>query len=193
MKKITLFAILMLTVSTVIISCSGRNAEKEREDSIRRADSIAAVEAANEEALRLAEQNRQDSISQDSIQNAENFTQAVKALENISSASDIDKYLKNLGFTGATKSSKKSQYDPLIEEDREIDVTKANYTFTSGDKTINYQSETEESLSGGSSTEKITVEGDSEALDNLYKALKVKVEGEITKKGNTITIVKGWA
>ena len=68
MKKFVLIATGLFLTIGIMASCSGRNAEKEREDSIRIADSIAAVEEAKEEALRIAEQARLDSIRQDSIE-----------------------------------------------------------------------------------------------------------------------------
>ena len=68
MKKTFLFSLLLLIVSIVFLSCSGNNTEKLREDSIRKADSIAAIQAEKEEAARAAEQARLDSIRQDSIE-----------------------------------------------------------------------------------------------------------------------------
>ena len=68
MKKYTLIATGLFLTIGIMASCSGRNAEKLREDSIRKADSIAAIQAEKEEATRAAEQARLDSIRQDSIE-----------------------------------------------------------------------------------------------------------------------------
>ena len=60
------FIFIIGTFLSVATSCSGRNPEKEREDSISTADSIAVIEVAIQET----EQVRINSIQQDSIENA---------------------------------------------------------------------------------------------------------------------------
>lgn len=64
MKNLILIFLIGTFVS-VFISCSGRNTEKERADSIRIADSIASAQVAKYKA----EQARLDSIREDSIKN----------------------------------------------------------------------------------------------------------------------------
>ena len=95
MKKFILIASGLFLTIGIMTGCSGRNAEKEREDSIRIADSIAAVEAAREEALRIAEQARLDSIRLDSIENEENLR--IKP-QYFSYDIDSQKKMKSLGF-----------------------------------------------------------------------------------------------
>lgn len=63
--------------------CAGGNAEKEREDSIRNADSLTAVEA----AIKTTEQTWEDSIRQDSIAKADASLQASTQYDDI-----INKY-----------------------------------------------------------------------------------------------------
>lgn len=62
MKKFLFLFSAVILISIFITSCMGKNTEKEREDSIRQADSIATAEAAQ-----AAEAARIDSLRQDSI------------------------------------------------------------------------------------------------------------------------------
>ena len=96
MKKISLFSLFLFVVSVILSCCAGNNSEKLREDSIRKADSIAAIQAEKEEAMRAAEQARLDSIRQDSIENEEKLR--IKPQYFISYVSDTQKKLKSLGF-----------------------------------------------------------------------------------------------
>lgn len=66
MKKILYSAASLLLFAGIAVSCSGNsatNADKEREDSARNADSLAAIEA----SLKQIEEARVDSLQQDSI------------------------------------------------------------------------------------------------------------------------------
>lgn len=185
MKKFLLGAAALF----LLVNCAGKGAsEKDQEESDRIADSIAQVEA--ERAA--AEQARQDSIRQDSIQKAEEFAAVVKALEKLPENRDrIPSYLKSLGFEGSKKTSTKT--DDYLGSQIEIEVEKYYYTLTMGDKRIIYSFEIEETLAYGNSTEKITIEGDEEALDNFYRFAKRKnVQAEVTKKGNTVIISDSW-
>lgn len=80
MKKI-LFALLLPLSAVFVGSCSGSDKETERqrqyEDSVRRAESIAAVERA------AIEQARIDSIRQDSIAKAELQSQESKKIDKL--------------------------------------------------------------------------------------------------------------
>ena len=188
MKKILFGVIAILAM----VSCSGSGNgtdDKAREDSIRRADSIHLADSI---AAVKSEQALQDSLRQDSIKNEEIFANGVKGLANLPDASNVDKYLKGLGFTGTTKKSTKKEYDDLVESEVEFDVIKCDYTLTAGNKTIKYQMDMKDSLSWGESKTKVTIEGDDEALENFYKHAKNE-DGEVTKKGNTVIITKGWA
>ena len=184
MKKLLFGAAALLVM--VMASCNGAS-EKAREDSIRIADSIAQIEAAKA----AAEQARLDSIRQDSIQNAEEFSRVVKALENLPNEKDkIVGYLTALGFKGSKKTSTRTQ--DYIGSEIEVEVEKYHYTFTLGDKSITYSMDFEDTLAFGSCTQKITVEGDDDALDCLYRAARKKYDN-VSKRGNTIVIEESWA
>lgn len=75
-------------------SCDGGRAERERQDSIRRADSIAQVEA----AMAAAEQARLDSLRQDSIEKVEKAMAAVPSFNTLIST-DSEALFKKLGYT----------------------------------------------------------------------------------------------
>ena len=87
MKKLLLIALPLIMLG----GCAGGNkAEKEKEDSIRQADSLAAVEATVNAAQEAAEQACLDSLKQDSISKAE----AQQASDNAATAkydADLDK------------------------------------------------------------------------------------------------------
>ena len=87
---------------SVTTSCSGRNSDKEREDSISTADSIAAAEIESS-----AKQVSIDSIRQDSIENANPLTFQTFChphdvegitLQDFYKASQIEKSLKSFGY-----------------------------------------------------------------------------------------------
>ncbi|MCH5318686.1 MAG: hypothetical protein J1E38_03125 [Paramuribaculum sp.] len=183
MKKLFYFAAGLLVMAGMAVSCTGTGskADQEREDSIRRADSIAKVEAAIKDSIAKAEAARLDSIRQDSIAKAEEFSKALDALKEMTLTENSGKKLKELGFTGSTREEQSGQ------------VKKLNYTLTVGSKTCKV-SYTVDSTEAYCETEKITVEGDDEWLEEFYqKSLKRKGGGpewfcDVTKKGNTVTI-----
>lgn len=190
MKKL-LFGVMALIL---LASCSGNGGtDKSREDSILRADSIRQADsiAAAEVALK-AQQAMQDSIRQDSVRNDEAFANALKALEHLPSSGNLDKYLKGLGFTGSSKSSVRSEYDDAEGFDREVDVQKFNYTLTLGNKSIKYQRDIQSTMSWDTDEEKVTIEGDEDALNNFYNNARKRGD-EVTKKGNTVTIFSAGA
>lgn len=128
----------------LIAGCSGKvDTEKARQDSIRMADSIARVEA--------AEQARLDSIRQDSIKNAEleafNINLFVTPFKDeqfgvglmINSDNQISKALTNLGF----KESKTvtTKYEEICGEYTSWKSTKYTFNKTIGDETIVINSE----------------------------------------------------
>ena len=67
MRKTAFFAIGIIVITGILAGCSGVNKEREREDSIRNADSLAAVEA----TLEQIEEARIDSIREDSLEKSE--------------------------------------------------------------------------------------------------------------------------
>lgn len=103
MKKTSLF---LIVVSIIFINCAGNNSEKLREDSIRKADSIAAIQSEKEETERAAEQARLDSIRQDSIERAQKQMEAFTPSLFISKSEgwwntkyNIPSSLKKIGFS----------------------------------------------------------------------------------------------
>ena len=102
MKKLLLGAAVVL----LMVSCAGRNAEKERDDSIRSADSIAAVEASQ-----AAEQAHLDSIKFEEQRLKPSAFLGVSSSSNhkefyLLDENKIFSNLKNMGFTkGKTKKS----------------------------------------------------------------------------------------
>ena len=178
MKKTFIFASLFMMLLCVATSCASKeNTEKLREDSIRQADSIAAVEA----ALQAQEQARLDSIRQDSIAKAEveNFFKALPDPNKIVWEMNAGKYLKSLGFEGSTK---------IINKDEE--ESEGTYTLTMGDRVCKVHFTT--TFNEGDTEVKIT--GDEDALTKFYqKAAKMKATYEeggttVEKKGNTVII-----
>lgn len=149
MKKITIFTFGVMLLGGIMASCSGGNAEKEREDSMRTADSLAAIEA----DLQQIEQARLDSIRQDSINNAsagltfEMFTCPEKiegvTLTTFLTLKKIKSNLEGLGFE-QTGSQNKKEKDYDWTPDNPTYYTKNTTTFA---KTI------------GSNTTKVEVEG----------------------------------
>ncbi|MDE5869469.1 MAG: hypothetical protein K2H18_04480 [Muribaculaceae bacterium] len=105
MKQFLLPSALMLIAGLTVVSCGPTRAERElaaRRDSIRRADSIAAVEAAR------IEKARQDSIEkaiQDSIAMVEAFESKIPSFTRIfnSGEDELRSYLTGLGFTRSKK------------------------------------------------------------------------------------------
>lgn len=122
MKNTSLFSLFLFVVSVIFISCAGNNSEKLREDSIRIADSIAAVEAAQEEAARAAEQARLDSIRQDSIEQEAKFNLAQMSFIN------NNNWLKTLPKFGFELKNKKTteDWDEWEGTDR---VVTTDYTY----------------------------------------------------------------
>lgn len=125
MKKVSYLFVL----SIIFSCCAGNNAEKEREDSIRKADSIATIQAEKEEAMRAAEQARLDSIRQDSIANEENLR--IKP-QYFSYDADFQKKAKSLGFKKISEE---------IEEDEEngIEMGEVRYERVLNGRKIIYE------------------------------------------------------
>ena len=185
MKKLLfgVAAILMMT------GCSGNNdaSQKTVEDSTPIADSITQVETQKV----IAEQATPEAEPKDEVKKDEEFAKVVKALERLPENKDkIGAYLKKLGFNGKKTTSKK--IEDYLGDKIEVEVEKYHYTLTMGDKSITYSLEFEDTLAFGSSTEKITIEGDEEALENYYRFAKKK-DAEVKKKGNTVIITESWA
>lgn len=171
MKKLLLGAAALFLMA----SCSGNGpTEKTKEDSVRIADSIAQVEAAQA----AAEQARLDSIRADSIKQAEAdaFYNKLPDPKKIVWNEKAGNYLKKLGFSGNTHGDE--------------GYAEGTYILTDGDKTCKVHFTTE---SNTSDTE-VTITGDDNALEKFYKrASKMRAssfEGgtEVKKKGNTIYI-----
>lgn len=102
MKKCSFISLGSLALLLLSMSCSdGGRAQREREDSIRIADSIAQVEAAQA----AAEQARLDSIRQDSIAQEEKLNLAQKSFI------DNTSWLKTLPKFGFELKSKKTTED----------------------------------------------------------------------------------
>lgn len=178
MKKI-LFLSVSLVSLFLLAACGGNKAEQARQDSIRVADSLAAVEAARQaaEQARL-DSIRQDSIRQDSIAKAEAaFMKAIPNPKDINWAEDIGPLLKKRGFVGSTRRGGEYDYE-------------GTYTLQQGPKTCTIYFN---SWSNGGKTT-VTITGDPAALSNFYnKAKKLKAsyfEGgtDVTKSGNTVII-----
>ena len=200
---------LLFGVASILLmaSCSGNNdaSKKDGEDSDRTSDSIAQVDTQNviaeqpspeagpqdDEQKVIAEQATPEADPQDDVQKDEEFAKVVKALERMPEDKDkIGAYLKNLGFKGNKTTSKKME--DYLGDKIEVEVEKYHYTLTMGDKSITYSLDYEDTLAFGSSTEKITIEGDEEALENYYRFAKKK-DAEVKKKGNTVIIKESWA
>ena len=117
MKKLLFFAMSLILMA----GCSGNGAsEKANEDSIRIADSIAKVEAAQA----AAEQARLDSIRQDSINSIEIEKQYSNAL-----TLNLDKRKKKETYQGDNQCA--GIYWPLIvKNNTDITLTPADYTIT---------------------------------------------------------------
>lgn len=182
MKKFSFIALCFLGISAIAVSCSGNsNSEKQREDSIRDADSIAAVEAAQADALKAEQQAQLDSLRQDSIAKGESddFFNSLPDPKKIVWDMKAGKYLKSLGFEGSTK---------IINADEE--ESEGTYTLTKGDRSckVHFTTEFHEGVT------KVTITGDDEALSKFYKkASKMKATYEeggttVEKKGNTVII-----
>lgn len=133
MKKLILIGIL----AAFLAACSGNNAEKERLESIRIADSIAQVQI---------EKARLDSIRQDSIIQAEkeaiNISLFVKSFKepgfsrglNLKSDSKISKELESLGFS--VNKSTRNRYEEVCGEYQSWKSTKYTFTKTIGGETL---------------------------------------------------------
>ena len=185
MKKLVYIAVGLMAMGWMAAGCSGTsgNSAKEQEDSIRRADSIAKVEAAIQDSIAKAEEAaRLEALRQDSIAQSENFSKAVMALRKIDfSEVSGDNKLKSMGFTGSSR---------VLQGG---DVKKLNYTLTMGEKNciVDY---TLDKSGGYCETKKVTIEGDDALLNKYYQDAK-KISGndyesycEVTKKGKTVIV-----
>ena len=180
MRHIISGAILALLFSSLVLtSCggSGNNSENFKEDSIRRADSIRNTDAilAEKAAEAAIEQALLDSLRQDSIQKAdvEAFRKVLPsaslAIGNFDWASSIGSKLKAMGYTGSTKKSP-DEYDTNIT---------GKYSITVGDKSCTIKFESNSNIEFGHTNSQITIKGDNEALNNLYK----EINNYVRKKG----------
>lgn len=182
MKKLLFGAVALF----LMISCTGKgSSEKAKEDSARIADSIANVEAA-----KVAEQARLDSVRRDSMNNIQEFARVVKALENLPTDHNrLEGFLKRLGFKGSKKTSTKEEnyFDNMLK----VQVEKYYYTFTKGNKCITYSSVYETSPVFDNYHQKITIEGDENALDRFYRVIQEKGYSEVYREGNTVITIDG--
>lgn len=168
MKKILFLAASALMAAGLITSCGGGSAEQARQDSIRRADSIAAVRAAEQariEAERL-EDARRDSIAQanafnNALPNSSMFFSGTHLSENLGTT------LTNLGYSGLTT---------LELDEMEVPEIIGRYNFETDGKSINIEFKENKSPEFGGIFMTITIKGDNEALDNVYKELKAFVK-----------------
>lgn len=181
MKKLLLFALPL----AIAVSCG--SSQKKMDDSIRTADSMAAVEAdmaqdhaAEEQAKAAEEKANMDSIRQDSIAKANDdaFYNSLPDPQKIVWEPKAGDYLKKLGFQGSTKKG------------NDESEAEGSYTLKQGDKVCNVHFITEYNVGD---TE-ITINGDEEALNKYYKrAQKMRATYEeggttVEKKGNTVFI-----
>ena len=98
MKLKTVLSTVLLAVAALLLAACGNSkadAEKARQDSIARADSIAKVKAAAEAA---AEAARLDSLRQDSIAKVKDFEAKIPSFTRLYEKDNLD-FLKGLGFT----------------------------------------------------------------------------------------------
>ena len=183
MKKITLLysAVALLALA----SCGGgKSDEAAKADSARQADSIAAVQKAAEQAAQAAEQARQDSLRQDSIDKAQAFTNALPDPQIMlkKTGKQRGSYLSSLGFKG----SQKTTYDEMMGGE----YSSGNYTFSVDGKTCTIKWDED----FNQTTITVTINGDETALNAFYaKSKKVTNSGmesgcNTSKSGNTITI-----
>lgn len=164
MKKLLYGAVALLLTA----SCAGNKAEKENEESIRQADSIAAIEA-RQEAQAAAEQARLDSLRQDSIAKAEKASANIPTFNEIMNCSNLAKMFKSHGF----KTSVKKVYNEAYETYDE-DVTA---TYSEGNLYCKY-------ITDGYGLE-YTIKGNDELLDKFLKDAKAYISRE--KKKNNIS------
>lgn len=96
MKKLLFYVAGMLLLPAVVSSCSGGNAEKEREDSIRRADSIAAVRQLQE----VEAEARLESIKNEATSIKPSFflERASSVTYTFTSTGETSSQLKSVGF-----------------------------------------------------------------------------------------------
>lgn len=187
MKK--LFFAAMLAGATIFTSCSSSKADEQaREDSERRADSIEAVEA----AAQRAERARQDSIRQDSIQKAEEFTAAIptfREVQNVAFNANAQKsFFKKRGFK--VSSSSQSVFSDVDGEMVKYTTVTATLEGPDG-KSCKYKHNGEDKWS-------LTISGAPEILDNFaadakaYANKKQKDMNEMdiffSKSGDTVSI-----
>ena len=202
MKRNILFIAGLFVLVSSIASCAGRNAEKEREDSIRIADSIAAAEAAQAEA----EQARLDSIRQDSINNAtagltfQMFCYPEKVegvtLQSFLTLKQIKSKLEEIGFTQTGSQQKKEkEYDWTPDNPSYYTKTITTFSKTIGENTTTvtlggadgyvFDAKIEFPKSKDVEEFKSTVKGKLKDSNVYWHAI------EISYKGNTVVIEAG--
>ena len=199
MKRNILFIAGLFVLLSSIASCAGRNAEKEREDSIRIADSIAAAEAAQA----AAEQARLDSIRQDSINNAtagltfQMFCYPEKVegvtLQSFLTLKQIKSKLEEIGFTQTGSQQKKEkEYDWTPNNPSYYTKTITTFSKTIGENTTTvtlggadgdvFDAKIEFPKSKDVEEFKSTVKGKLKDSNVYWHAI------EISYKGNTVVI-----
>lgn len=158
MKKFTIIVTGLFLTIGIMPGCSGRNAEKEREESAHIADSIA-----NEEVAKVvAEQAHLDSLRADSIQKAEaesfyNSLPDIKKLA-VSDNKKVTNYLRSLGFQGSFK-------EKGSEEDWRADGT---FTLEKGQRKCVVKAH----IDGYYQDYNITITGDEDAKNMYYDKTK---------------------
>lgn len=183
MKNLLFFVCLTIW----LISCSGRGtADKEREDSIRTADSIAAVQAAEE----AAEQARLDSIKEaKSIKPYALIQRASSVTYEFLLPNEISSNLKKLGFkAGKTKETGWMDHPNCME------LRKSTTLFTriENDESTQVSVTTYDVDWGGIGTDEeyivITFGNEKEKENFIEKVLKLKF---VNKTDSKITIGEG--
>lgn len=111
MRKFIFFLAIFSMAGTFLTGCTGRNMEREREDSIRQADSIKAALQAEEEAKAAAEQARLDSLRQDSILPIERAIAVIPTFKEIQNSQDLVSFFKKRGFTISKKTAYVDKYE----------------------------------------------------------------------------------
>ncbi len=125
MKLKTVLSTVLLAVAALLLAACGNSkadAEKARQDSIARADSIAKVKAAAEAA---AEAARLDSLRQDSIAKVKDFEAKIPSFTRLYEKDNLD-FLKGLGFT--KKVTGKDPYAFTDDQD-EYPIRKTTWTL----------------------------------------------------------------
>ena len=212
MKKISIIFMSAVAASMVMVSCvikaksnaseADMSNEQDTLTTMTMADDAVAPAAADEAATEATEVAAAEAEATPAEETApatkaatraaddQAFKRALMGLVDLPSNDKLDKYLKSLGFKGSSKKS--TDTEPYLGGYIIFENEYFNYTFTSGEKTIKFIYDFSDSLASGGYTKEITVEGDKEALNDFYRAVKNSGE-EVEKKGNTVILWTGWA